>query len=264
MRLPAVERKAHREPHGEALADEPRQAHRAAIGGQDAERRLRQPPFRPVARHDQVAAEGQDAADPDGVAVDRGDDRLREVHEDVERKALPLRQILDELRDRRHCVGVRVLQVGPGGEGAPVLVAGHHHRAHAVIVRPAGKALGNAVIEVLPPGVAGLGAAERHRDDMAVLLGQKGHAGRLLGVCGRCRECHGMSCFVMRGLLGPVRCVMGCHDLHAQGACPVVCPGMGCGYSIRFLGLCVFGMDCPFDSSSFCSSRRPVAGAAGP
>ena len=58
------------------------------------------------------------------------------------------------------------------------------------------------------------------------------------------------------GRRDPVRCVMRCHDLHARGAYPVTCSGMGSGYSIRFPRLRVFGMACPFDPSSFRPSRR--------
>ena len=54
--------------------------------------------------------------------------------------------------------------------------------------------------------------------------------------------------FCHAGRRDPLRYVMGCHDLHAQGAYAMACPGMGSGYSIPFPGLCIFGMGLPFQS----------------
>ncbi len=41
-----------------------------------------------------------------------------------------------------------------------------------------------------------------------------------------CRTCYEMSCFVMRAGRTPLRRVMECHDLHADGACTLSGPGM--------------------------------------
>ncbi len=57
---------------------------------------------------------------------------------------------------------------------------------------------------------------------------------------------------------------MECHDLHAQGAYPVVRSGMGSGYSIRFLRLLVFGMGLSFRSVVVPFFPPPGSSAAGP
>jgi hypothetical protein len=68
---------------------------------QYAERDLRQPSFGALGGDDQIAALGDDAADADGKTVDRGDHRFRKLGQGLPGGAVPPRQSLDELRDRR-------------------------------------------------------------------------------------------------------------------------------------------------------------------
>ena len=181
IRLLRLQRKAERGAHRQALADPARQPRRTALRGDDAETALRQPPLRALGGDDHVAAIGDDAADADGVAVHRGDDRLGEVGQHRQRmRAAAVRQVLDERGDRVHRVGARVLQVGAGTERAAPVVAGQDDAADVGIGLQFRQALAQAGLEFLAPGVAGLGPAQRQDGDGTVAFAEQRHRGFLL------------------------------------------------------------------------------------
>ncbi len=89
-RLFRLHRVAHSDLHRLALADPARQPDDAAVVRQDPKRDLRQSPFGAIGRDDQIAAIGNDAADSDGEAVDRGDHRLGKFGQYLTGRAVPL------------------------------------------------------------------------------------------------------------------------------------------------------------------------------
>src|SRR4029450_10435151 len=115
------------------------------------------------------------------VAVHRADERLGKGAEDLEGAVPALGQALDEVRGRRHRVGLRILQVGAGGEGAAGLIAREDGAAGLVVVLPRGEVPGDPLVEVRTPGIARLRAAQGDDPDVAALLIGDGH-GVVLGL----------------------------------------------------------------------------------
>jgi hypothetical protein len=187
VRLLRGEGEPHGQAHGIASSDPAGEASRPAIGGENTESNLRQPPFRALRGHEQIAAEGHDAADPDGVAVDGADQGLGKIPQDLEGAVPSLGQAFDESGRRGHGVRLRILQVGPGREGAARLVAGEHGAADLVVVFHGGEVSGDALVEVGAPGIAGLRAAQGDDADVAALLEDNGH-GDVLPTAARLRR----------------------------------------------------------------------------
>ena len=67
-----------------------------------------------------------------------------------------LGMLLMKLRGRGHGVGLRILQVGAGREGAAALVAGEDGAADLVVVLHGREVAREALVEVGAPRVAGL------------------------------------------------------------------------------------------------------------
>src|SRR2546427_10037154 len=153
-----------------ALPDPAGEPRAAAVRGENAEGNLRQAPLRPIGRDQDVAGEGHDAADPDGVAVDGADEGLREVRENLERPGPALGDALDELRGGVHRVRARVLQVRAGREGAARLVARQDGAPDRVVVVHGGDAASDALVEVGAPRIARFGATQRDDADLVATL----------------------------------------------------------------------------------------------
>src|SRR5438093_1390705 len=128
----------------------------------------------------QIAAEGHDAADPDGVSVDGADQRLRKIPEHLERAIPSPGDAPDEVRGGLHGVGLRILQVRPGGEGAAGLVAGEDGAADLVVVLHGGEVAGESLVEVGAPRVARPGSAEGDDTDVIAFLVGDGHGDVLI------------------------------------------------------------------------------------
>ena len=142
---------------------------------QDPESNLRQAPFRAIGSDDQIAAIGHDAADADGIAVDRGDDGLGELAQHLTGRAVPLRQALDEFHHRGLGMGTRVLEIGAGRECAARLVAGQHGESDFGIGLHRVAMSGYFLVEILAPGVARLGPAQGEPTDVAAFFIEDRH-----------------------------------------------------------------------------------------
>ena len=143
---------------------------------QDPERDLGQPPFGPLGGDDQIAAIGHDAADPDGIAIDGGDEGFGEIRQQVHRlMPTPLRQGLDRLGDRVAGMRLRVLQIGAGAERAARLVAGQDDAADLVVIFDLRQQLLQRRVVILTPSVARLRPRQGQDRDSAAFLVQQGH-----------------------------------------------------------------------------------------
>src|SRR5438093_674320 len=87
---------------------------------------------------------------------------------------------LDEVRGGLHGVGLRILQVRPGGEGAAGLVAGEDGAADLVVVLHGGEVAGESLVEVGAPRVARPGSAESDDTDVIAFLVGDGHGDVLI------------------------------------------------------------------------------------
>src|SRR5262249_60179855 len=128
---------------------------------------------------EQIAAEGHDAADAHGVAVDGADERLGKVAEDFEGAAAALGDALDEVGRRRHRVRARILEVRAGRERAARVVARQDRAADLVVVLHGGEVAREALVEIGAPRVARLGTAQGDDADGSAPLERDGHAGLL-------------------------------------------------------------------------------------
>ena len=95
-------------------------------------------------------------------------------------RAATVRQVLDERGDRIHRVRARVLQIGAGTERAALVVTGDDDAADVGVGFQFRQALAQACLELLAPGVACLGAAERQDGDGTASFAEQRHSCFLL------------------------------------------------------------------------------------
>jgi hypothetical protein len=120
------------EVEGLPLADEPGQAHGAAVDEGHTPPPAEHPEHRVVGHHPQVAPERELEATGDGVPLDRGDHRLGEDAPRRSHRAVAID------RDPVHAGAARLghrLEVGTGAERA-ARAREHHHREVGVALEP--------------------------------------------------------------------------------------------------------------------------------
>ena len=133
-------------------------------------------PGRPVAAairhargHQQVTAEGDDAPDAYGMAIDGTDERLGEVREYFKGTVLALGNALNELCGGTERMRMGIFRLAPA-EKARLVIAREHHAADIVVVFHVGKVARNTLVKVVPPGVACFRSTQGDDADMIVLV----------------------------------------------------------------------------------------------
>src|SRR5712692_1238295 len=166
IRLIGGERESQSQAHGETFANPSGGANRAALRRHNAKGNLRQTPFGAVRRDYQVATQGNDTADADGITVDRGHDRLGEIRQHHDRTETPaLGDSFDEMGNRTFRVRSWIFEIGAGAEGAAVIVARQDDAADVAIVLEFGKALLEYRGKLVAPGVASFRPAQSQNSD---------------------------------------------------------------------------------------------------
>jgi len=151
-----------------AGADEARQPLRAAVTGDDAQLRFRQPHHRVVAGEPHVAGERQLAAATESVAVDRGDHRLAALLEQVHHRLPEARDVLGRAGRERS----QFIDVGAGDERLLAL-PGEDQRPLGGVGRERAHRVGDLGQRLAVDGVHDLRPVhEQHRDLLAPLEAQ--------------------------------------------------------------------------------------------
>src|SRR5207253_5477764 len=127
----------------------------------------------------QVATEGNAAADTHGVSVDGADDRLGKAAEDLEGAAATLGDALDEVRGRLHRVRPGILEIRAGRERPARVVSRQDGAADRVVVLHRREVPRDALVEIGAPRVASLGTTQGDDADRVAPLECDGHAGLL-------------------------------------------------------------------------------------